>query len=292
MAENLTTIITSKTKKILISRDRPCIIIGERINPTGRKMLQAALSEENFDIVRQDAIAQVEAGAGILDINVGVPGGDEAALLSKAIKAVREVTDAPLCIDTADPEALEAALKVYDGKPLVNSVTGEEERLEKVLPLVKEHNAAVIGLCMDDEGIPPTTEGRFKVAAKIIERASKLGIPAEDVVIDPLVLTVGSDHLAGRIALDATEMIVKEFGVNITIGVSNISFGMPDRGALNATFIAMAIRAGLTCPIANPLHEEIVKAILAADLSMGCDEYGARWIKAYRQRREAAGRTA
>jgi len=164
--------------------------------------------------------------------------------------------------------------------------------LEKVLPLVKEHNAAVIGLCMHDEGIPPTTEGRFKVAAKIIERAGKLGIPAEDVVIDPLVLTVGSDHLAGRIALDATEMIVKEFGVNITIGVSNISFGMPDRGALNATFIAMAIRAGLTCPIANPLHEEIVKAILAADLSMGRDEYGARWIKAYRQRREAAGRTA
>jgi len=292
MAENLTTIITSKTKKILISRDRPCIIIGERINPTGRKMLQAALREENFDIVRQDAIAQVEAGAGILDINVGVPGGDEAALLAKAIKAVREVTDAPVCIDTADPEALEAALKIYSGKPLVNSVTGEEERLEKVLPLVKEHNAAVIGLCMDDEGIPPTTEGRFKVAAKIIERAGKLGIPAEDVVIDPLVLTVGSDHLAGRIALDATEMIVKEFGVNITIGVSNISFGMPDRGALNATFIAMAIRAGLTCPIANPLHEEIVKAILAADLSMGRDEYGARWIKAYRQRREATGRTA
>lgn len=287
MAENLTTIITSKTKKVLISRDRPCIIIGERINPTGRKMLQAALKEEDFDIVRQDAIAQVEAGAGILDINVGVPGGDEVALLTKAIKTVREVTDVPLCIDTADLEALEAALKIYAGKALVNSVTGEDKRLKKVLPLIKEHNAAVIGLCMDDKGIPSTAERRFEVAGKIIEQAGKLSIPAEDVVIDPLVLTVGSDHLAGRIALDATEMIVKEFGVNITMGLSNISFGMPDRDALNVTFIAMAIRAGLTCPIANPLQEEIVKAILAADLSMGRDEYGARWIKAYRQRRKA-----
>lgn len=288
MVENLTTAVSSRTKKILISRDRPCIIIGERINPTGRKMLQAALREENFDIVRQDAIAQVEAGAGILDVNVGVPGGDEAALLSKAIKAVREVTDAPLCIDTADPEALEAALKVYEGKPLVNSVTGEEERLEKVLPLVKEHNAAVIGLCMDDDGIPPTTEGRFAVAKKIIERAGKLGISPEDVVIDPLVLTLGAEYRAGRIALDAIEMIVAEFGVNITLGASNISFGMPDRRAINAAFIAMAIHAGLTCPIVNPLHKEVAMAILAADLSMGRDEWGARWIKAYRQRQKAA----
>ncbi|MEA3459378.1 MAG: dihydropteroate synthase [Chloroflexota bacterium] len=290
MAGNLATIVTSKAKRVTISRDQPCIIIGERINPTGRKVLQAALKEENFDIVRRDAIAQVEAGADILDINVGVPGGDEAILLIKAIKAVREVTDVPLCIDTADPEAMEAALKVYDGKPMVNSVTGEDERLKEVLPLVKEYNAAVIGLCMDEEGIPPTAEGRFKVAAKIIERAGRLGILAEDVVIDPLVLTVGANYLAGRIALDATKMIVKEFGVNITMGVSNISYGMPDRRALNAALIAMAIHAGLTCPIVNPLHEEIVKAILAADLLMGHDEYSARWIKAYRQRREAADR--
>jgi len=292
MAENLTTIIASKTKKVFISRDRPCVIIGECINPTGRKKLQTALKEGNFDIVRRDAIAQVEAGAGILDINVGVPGGDEATLLTKAIQTVREVTDAPLCIDTADPEALEEALKIYDGKALVNSVTGEERRLKSVLPLVKEYSAAVIGLCMDDEGIPPTADGRLAVAKKIIERAGRLGIPAEDVVIDPLVLTVGSDYLAGRIALDATKMIVKEFGVNIAMGVSNISFGMPDRGALNATFIAMAVRAGLTCPIANPLHEGVVKAILAADLFMGRDEYGVRWIKAYRQRQETAGRRA
>jgi len=284
MAENLTTVVSSKTKEVLISRDRPCVIIGERINPTGRKKLAAALQEGNFDIVRQDAVAQVEAGANILDVNVGVPGADEPALLVQAIHAVRQVTDVPLCIDTADPQALEAGLKVYDGKALINSVNGEEARLKSVLPLVKEYGAAVIGLCMDDEGIPTTAEGRLAVARKIIERAGKLGISPEDVVIDPLALTLGADHRAGRIALDAIEMIVAEFGVNITMGASNISFGMPDRQAINAAFIAMAIHAGLTCPIVNPLHEEVATAILAADLAMGRDEWGARWIKAYRQR--------
>ena len=288
MAENLATVVTSKTKEVLISRDRPCVIIGERINPTGRKKLAAALQEGNFDIVRRDAVAQVEAGAKILDVNVGVPGADEPALLVQAIQAVREVTGVPLCIDTADAEALEAGLKVYDGKALINSVNGEEARLKSVLPLVKEYGAAVIGLCMDDDGIPPTAEARFAVARKIIERAGKLGIPAEDVVIDPLVLTLGADHRAGKITLDAIEMIVAEFGVNITMGASNISFGMPDRNAINAAFIVMAIHAGLTCPIVNPLHEEVATAILAADLSMGRDEWGSRWIKAYRQRQKAA----
>lgn len=288
MAANLTTIVTSQTKEVLISRDRPCVIIGERINPTGRPKLAAALQEGNFDIVRQDAVAQVEAGAKILDVNVGIPGADEPALLVQAIRAVREVTDVPLCIDTADVRALEAALRVYDGKPLINSVNGEERRLASVLPLVKEYGAAVIGLCMDDEGIPPTAEGRLAVAGKIIDRAGKLGIPLEDVVIDPLVLTLGADHRAGRIALDAIELIVAEFGVNITMGASNISFGMPDRQAINAAFVAMAIHAGLTCPIVNPLQEEVVTAILAADLAMGRDEYGARWIRAYRQRQKAA----
>ncbi|MBM4466178.1 MAG: pterin-binding protein [Chloroflexi bacterium] len=284
MAENLTTVVSSETKEVLISRDRPCVIIGERINPTGRKKLATALQAGNFDIVRQDAVAQVEAGANILDVNVGVPGADEPALLVQAIHAVRQVTDVPLCIDTADPQALEAGLKVYDGKALINSVNGEEARLKSVLPLVKEYGAAVIGLCMDDEGIPTTAEGRLAVARKIIERAGKLGISPEDVVIDPLALTLGADHRAGRIALDAIEMIVAEFGVNITMGASNISFGMPDRQAINAAFIAMAIHAGLTCPIVNPLHEEVATAILAADLAMGRDEWGARWIKAYRQR--------
>lgn len=289
MPENLTTVVTSKTKEVLISRDQPCVIIGERINPTGRKKLAAALQEGNFDIVRHDAVAQVEAGAKILDVNVGVPGADEPALLVQAIQAVREVTDVPLCIDTADAKALEAALKIYDGKALINSVNGEEARLESVLPLVKEYGAAVIGLCMDDEGIPPTAEGRFAVAKKIIERADKLGISPENVVIDPLALTLGADHRAGRIALDAIEMIVAEFGVNITMGASNISFGMPDRRTINATFIAMAIHAGMTCPIVNPLHEEVATAILAADLIMGHDEWAARWIKAYRKREKAKG---
>ncbi len=288
MADNLTTVVTSKAKEVLISRDRPCVIIGERINPTGRKKLAASLQEGNFDIVRRDAVAQVEAGAKILDVNVGVPGADEPALLVQAIQAVREVADVPLCIDTADAEALEAGLKVYDGKALINSVNGEEARLVSVLPLVKEYGAAVIGLCMDDDGIPPTAEARFAVARKIIERAGKLGIPAEDVVIDPLALTLGADHRAGKIALDAIEMIVAEFGVNITMGVSNISFGMPDRDAINAAFIVMTIHAGLTCPIVNPLHEQVATAILAADLLMGRDEWGSRWIKAYRQRQKAA----
>jgi 5-methyltetrahydrofolate--homocysteine methyltransferase len=273
---------------VLISRDRPCVIIGERINPTGRKKLAAALQEGNFDIVRRDAVAQVEAGAKILDVNVGVPGADEPALLVQALNAVREVTDVPLCIDTADGEALEAGLKVYDGKALINSVNGEEARLVSVLPLVKEYGAAVIGLCMDDDGIPPTAEARFAVARKIIERAGKLGISPEDVVIDPLVLTLGADHRAGKITLDAIEMIVAEFGVNITMGASNISFGMPDRSGINAAFIVMAIHAGLTCPIVNPLHEQVATAILAADLSMGRDEWGSRWIKAYRKRQKAA----
>jgi 5-methyltetrahydrofolate--homocysteine methyltransferase len=250
--------------------------------------LTVSLQEGNFDVVRRDAVAQIKAGAKILDVNVGVPGADEPVLLTQAIKAVREVTDVPLCIDSADPQALEAALKIYDGKALINSVNGEEARLESVLPLVKEYGAAVIGLCMDDDGIPPTAEARFAVARKIIERAGKLGISPEDVVIDPLALTLGADHHAGKITLDAIEMIVAEFGVNITMGASNISFGMPDRNAINAAFIVMAIHAGLTCPIVNPLHEEVATAILAADLSMGRDEWGARWIKAYRQRLKAA----
>ena len=288
MPENLTTVVTSKTKEVLISRDRPCVIIGERINPTGRKKLAASLQEGNFDIVRRDAVAQVEAGAKILDVNVGVPGADEPALLVQAINAVREVADAPLCIDTADAAALEAALKVYDGKALINSVNGEEARLVSVLPLVKEYGAAVIGLCMDDDGIPTTAEGRLAVAGKIIERAGKLSISPADIAIDPLVLTLGADHRAGKITLDAVEMIVAEFGVNITMGASNISFGMPDRNGINAAFIVMAIHAGLTCPIVNPLHEQVATAILAADLSMGRDEWGSRWIKAYRQRQKAA----
>ncbi|RME73260.1 MAG: pterin-binding protein [Chloroflexi bacterium] len=290
MAKDLTTVVSSKTKTVEINRNNPTVVIGERINPTGRKKVLAALKEGNFDMVRQDARDQVAAGAHILDVNAGVPGADEPALLKQVMQTVMEVTDVPLCIDTADPEALAAALSVYEGKALVNSVNGEERSLEAVLPLVKEHGAAVIGLCMDDDGIPDSAEARLKVAGKIIERAGKLGIGPEDVVIDPLALTMGADSNAGRVALDTIEMVVREFGVNVTMGASNISFGMPDRKYINATFIAMAIHAGLTCPITNPLVPEVSIAILAADLAMGRDEFGMRWIQAYREREKAAGK--
>jgi 5-methyltetrahydrofolate--homocysteine methyltransferase len=287
MAENLTTVVSSKTQTVKISRDQPTVIIGERINPTGRKKVQAALQAGNFDIVRQDALDQVAAGAAILDVNAGVAGADEPVLMQQLLQAVMEVTETPLCIDTADPEALAVALSNYEGKALVNSVNGEERSLAAVLPLVQEHGAAVIGLCMDDDGIPETPEARLAVAAKIIERASKLGIGPEDVIIDPLALTMGADSNAGRVALETVALIVQEFGVNIVMGVSNISFGLPDRKYLNAAFMAMAIHAGLTCAIANPLVVEVNTAVLAADLAMGRDEYGMRWIGAFRRREGA-----
>ncbi len=288
MAKDLVTVVSSKTKTVEISRNHPVVVIGERINPTGRKQVLAALKEGNFDIVRQDAIDQVAAGAPVLDVNAGVPGADEPVLLKQLMEVVGSVTDVPLCIDTADPAALAAALSSYEGKALVNSVNGEERSLAAVLPLVQEYGAAVIGLCMDDDGIPETPEARLKVAAKIIERAGKLGIGPENVIIDPLALTMGADSNAGKIALQALRLIVDEFGVNITMGASNISFGLPDRKYINSAFIAMAIYAGLTCPITNPLVPEVNTAILAADMVMGRDDYGMRWIQAYRQRQKAA----
>jgi 5-methyltetrahydrofolate--homocysteine methyltransferase len=284
MPEALKTTISSAKQTVEISRDHPTVIIGERINPTGRKTVLAALQEGNFDQIREDALQQVAAGAKILDVNAGVPGTDQIALLQQVMRIVMEVTDTPLCIDTADPAALEAALSIYDGKALVNSVNGEESSLKAVLPLVKEYGAAVIGLCMDDDGIPATPEARLKVAGKIIERATALGIPLEDVIIDPLTLTMGADYTAGHTTLKTVELAAKEFGVNITMGASNVSFGLPDRKLVNAAFIAMAIYAGVTCPITNPLVPEVSSAVLAADLSMGRDSYGMGWIKAYRKR--------
>jgi len=284
MTENLKTIISSETKSVEIHRSQPTVIIGERINPTGRKSLLAELKEGKFDIVKRDAVAQVEAGAAIIDVNAGVPGADEEPILKDMMHAVMEVTDAPLCIDTADTTALESALSIYKGKALINSVNGEEERLEAVLPLVKEYDASVIALCMDDDGIPPTAQDRFNVAAKMIERADKLGISVERLVFDPLALTMGSDHNAGMIAIDTIRMIVAEFGANITMGASNISFGLPDRPMINATFIAMSILAGLTCPITNPLEEEVSLSIKAADMVMARDEFGMNWINAFRAR--------
>ncbi|MBV5323552.1 dihydropteroate synthase, partial [bacterium] len=263
MSQNLTTFLRSKTKTIKINRDLPTAIIGERINPTGRKAVLEALSVGNFDIVRKDALDQTAAGASVLDINAGVPGADEPALIRHIIHNVTEVVDVPLCIDSANPDVLAAALSIYEGKALINSVNGEEQSLEKILPLAKEHGAAIIGLCMDDKGIPTTAEARFAVAARIIERATKAGILLEDVIIDPLAMAMSADSNAGKITLDTIEMVVKEFGVNISMGASNVSFGMPDRKYINATYLAMAIHAGLTCPITNPLLTEISAAILA-----------------------------
>ena len=286
---NQTTKLTHKDKTVIIHRDDPTVMIGERINPTGRKVVLQALQEGNFKMVRQDAVSQVEAGAKVLDVNAGVPGADEVILLSQVMQEVMAVVDVPLCIDTANPQALEAALQLYDGKALINSINGEEKSLEAVLPLAKEYGAAVIGLCMDDDGIPTTPEERVAVAEKIIERAAKYDIPFEDIVIDPLAMTMGADHRAGWITLETTKLIVQEFGVNITMGASNVSFGLPDRKYVNAAFIALAIQAGLTCPITNPLVTEISTAVLATDLSLGKDEFGMRWIRAYRKRDKQKG---
>ena len=287
MAEDLTTTIRSEGQEVLISRDLPTVMIGERLNPTGRKKLQKELLAGNFDTVKRDAVAQVEAGAKILDVNAGVPQADEPALLVEMMKIVTEETGVPLCIDTAKISALEAALKFYNGKALINSVNGEEKKLETILPLVKEYGAAVIALTMDDDGIPDTLEKRISIAGKIIERAAKIGIPAEDIIIDPLAMSMGADDKAGKLGLDSIEGIVREFGVNITMGCSNISFGLPDRTYINATFMAMAIRSGLNCPITNPLDEQINVAIVAADLCMGRDEYTSNWLSGYRKRKKA-----
>jgi len=286
MNSPITTTLSSKTKTVTITRGAPTIIIGERINPTGRKQVLQALQAGDFEAVRRDALAQVRAGAQILDVNAGVPGMDEVTLLPRLIKEVVSVTDVPLCIDTANPHALAAALQVYQGKALINSVNGEEASLSSVLPLAKQHGAAVIALCMDGIGIPAAPEQRLVVADKIIDRALRLGIPQEDIILDPLVMAVSADSQAGAVTLQTITAIVQEFGLNITIGASNVSFGLPDRTTLNAAFLAMAIHAGATCPITNPLESSIRSAVLAADLALGRDDYAARWIREFRARKK------
>jgi len=255
--------------------------IGEKINPTGRKKLAAQLKERNFDYVRGLVLKQVEAGADILDVNVGVPGEDEVVLLPEVCKVVMEATDVPLCIDSANTEALAAALAVIPGKPLVNSVNGEEASLEAVLPVVKEFGAVVIGLTMDDDGIPTDPEVRVAIAEKILERAGKIGIPAEDVVIDPLVLTVGADSQAGSVTLQTIERVREAFGVNVNLGASNVSFGLPERHTINQAFLGLAIAAGATCAITDPM--KLSMTIRAVDLLRGRDDYAGRYIKHFRK---------
>jgi methanogenic corrinoid protein MtbC1/uroporphyrinogen-III decarboxylase len=267
------TTVKSATKEILIGPSHPLVIIGERINPTGRQNLAQALENGDLDLVRTEAIKQVEEGAQILDVNVGVSGIDEPEMLKQAVMAIQEVTDTPLCIDSALPEALEAALHAYKGKALVNSVNGEENKLAQVLPLVKAHKAAVIGLTMDDAGIPKEAERRLEIARRIVDRADQAGIPREDVIIDPLAMAISADDQAGLETIKALQLIRDELGVNLTLGLSNISFGLPDRTSINVVFLAMAVLSGLTCPICDPTDWEMRKATLLTDLLLGKDEF-------------------
>jgi 5-methyltetrahydrofolate--homocysteine methyltransferase len=280
------TIISSKTKTIKIGPDHPFVMIGERINPTGRKSLAREMASDNYDRVIKDALAQVAAGAQMLDVNAGIPLADEPAILAKAIQLVQSVTDVPISIDSSIVEALKRGLEVYQGKPLVNSVTGEEERLEIVLPLVKKYNAAVIGISNDETGISEDPDVRFAVAKKIVERAMDHGIPREDVIIDPLVMPIGALRYAGRQAFAIIQRCLTELKVNTTCGASNISFGLPNRAPLNANFLAMAISNGLTSAITNPMEHEIRQAIMVADVMMGNDENCLEWIRVNRPPQE------
>jgi len=282
------TILRSRSREIVISGDRPFVMIGERINPTGRKVLAAEMKAGVMDRVRSDAIAQVEAGAQMLDVNAGVPLVDEPALLVATIKAVGEVTDVPICIDSSVIEALEAALAAYEGKALVNSVTAEDERMDRILPVVKKYGAAVIGMSNDETGITMVPQERVEIARRIIERAKYYGIPAEDVIIDPIAMTVAADPQAGLVTLETMRLIKEQLGNNMICGASNVSFGLPDRHILNAAFFPVAMHAGLTCAITNPLVPEVRKAVQASDLLLGHDEYAMNWISAFRAEQKKA----
>lgn len=278
------TILTNKDKRIVISPEAPFAVIGERINPTRRKKLAQSMASGDFSLVQEDARRQTEAGAQVLDVNAGIPGADEPALLRDAVQAVLEVSDLPLCFDSANPEALEAALEIYEGKALINSTTAESEMMDRVFPLAKKYGAAVIGVITDDTGIPATAAERLEVAKKLIDRASQFGLPPEDIIIDPLALTVGADHSAGRVTLDSVQLIHAQLGVNISLGASNVSFGLPDRKAINVAYLALAIACGLTAAITDPTNQDIHTAILACNLLMGHDEFAMNWIKDYRKR--------
>ena len=280
------TVLKGTEKTVTIERGQPTVIIGERINPTGRQRLGEALLNDDMDFLRQEAIKQVEDGADIIDVNVGVAGGDEDKLLPMAVKAVSEAVACPICIDSPHPTALPTALEICPGRPLINSVNGEEASLERVLPLVKQFNTAVIGLAMDDEGIPATAEKRFAVAEKIVNRAAQLGIPAGDIIIDCLALTVGADHNAALVTLETIRRVSTELGVNVTLGASNISFGLPDRESINTIFLGMAIQTGLTCAIVHPGRAK--RGILIADLLLGRDEFGMTYIRYHRAQKKKA----
>ncbi len=283
------TILSSATREVAIGFGRPFVMIGERINPTGRRLLAEEMKAGDFSRVEADAIAQVQAGALMLDVNAGIPLADEPALLARAIQLVQAVTDVPLSIDSSIIEALEAGLAVYQGKPLVNSVTGEEEVLERVLPLVARAGAAVVAISNDETGISEDPDVRFAVAKRIVERAADHGIPAADVVVDPLVMPIGAMGSAGRQVFALMRRLREELKVNTTCGASNVSFGLPNRHAITGTFLAMAISHGMTSAIMSPLHPEVKTAIQAADVMTGADRDCAAWIRANRDPNAALG---
>ncbi|MBM3599803.1 MAG: methyltetrahydrofolate cobalamin methyltransferase [Alphaproteobacteria bacterium] len=276
------TVLSSATKEVVIGFERPFVIIGERINPTGRKVLAEEMARGDFTRVEKDTVDQMAAGATMLDVNAGIPLADEPAILAQTVQLVQSITDAPLSIDSSIVAALAAGLAVYKGKALVNSVTGEEERLEEVLPLVKKYGAAVVAISNDETGISEDPDVRFAVAKKIVERAADHGIPAADVVVDPLVMPVGAINQAGVQAFRLIRRLREDLKVNTTCGASNISFGLPARQGINAAFLSMAIGAGMTSAITNPCHAETISAVMGADVMMGHDPNCARWIRRFR----------
>jgi len=284
------TLLSSHNKEIAIGFDQPFVMIGERINPTGRKILAEEMKAGDFSRVESDTLAQIAAGAQMLDVNAGIPLADEPRILADTIKIVQSITNVPLCIDSSIVAALEAGLEVYQGRALVNSVTGEDEQLEQVMPLVKKYGAAVVAISNDETGISEDPNVRFEVAKRIVERAQDYGIKAEDVVVDPLVMPVGAINDAGRQVLHLINRLRNELKVNTTCGASNFSFGIPNRNGMNASFISMAMGAGMTSAIVNPMHSEVVQAVRASDVVMGNDPDCANWLTCYREVAPEGGR--
>ena len=284
------TIISSATKEVKIGFDQPFVVIGERINPTGRKILAEEMKIGDYSRVEADALAQVLAGAHMLDVNAGIPLADEPRILAEAIRLVQSITDVPLSIDSSIIEALEAGLSVYQGKALVNSVTGEDEVLERVLPLVAKYGAAVVAISNDETGISEDPDERFKVAKKIVERAADHGIHYSNVIVDPLVMPIGAINTAGLQVMHVVRRLREELKVNTTCGASNVSFGLPNRNGINSAFLTMAMGAGMTSAITSPLHPEVMQAVRGGDVMMGNDPNCANWIKAYRDPTAEAGR--
>lgn len=276
------TILRSKKKTVTISPNHPFVIIGEKINPTGRKKLTVELEMNDLSGVAKDAELQVQAGAHVLDVNVGVSGIDEVKTMVETIKIITEITDLPLCFDSSKSQVLDAALKVYEGKALVNSVSGETEKMDKILPLIKEYDTAVIALPMDDQGVPNEPEKRFSIAAKIVEKAEKMGIDRKNIIIDCLAMTLSADYESAKLTLETMKKVQIELGCNMSLGISNISYGLPDRDVINSVFLVSAIENGLTCAIIDPTKEEVKKTLVVSELIKGRDKNCLNYLKVYR----------